>query len=106
MPESDIGSNTENLLRMVPCNVFIAGRGMNPEDIIKAAPDSLPDIEWTEGALTRLEKVPPFARGMAKKAVEDFARENGHSTITDSVMDNAVRKLLPPSARRAMGIDG
>ena len=106
VPESDIGSNTENLLRMVPCNVFIAGRGMNPEDIIKAAPDSLPDIEWTEGALARLEKVPPFAKGMAKKAVEDFARENGHSTITDSVMDNAVRKLLPPSARRAMGIDG
>jgi len=103
--ESDIGSNTENLLRLAPCSVFLGAKGFNPDEVIKTQSETTPKIEWTEGALKRLEKVPPFARGMAKKAIEDYARENNHKEVTNEVMDEATKKLLPPSARRAMGIE-
>ncbi len=105
VPESDMGSNAENLMRMAPCSVYIGARGFNPEEIIKTQTDAVPNIEWTEGALKRLGKVPPFAKGMAKKAIEDYAREKGQSSITEKIMDEATAKLLPPSARRAMGIE-
>src|SRR3972149_1214658 len=105
LPESDMGSNAENLLRLAPCSIFLGARGFNPEEIIKTGKDTLPQIEWTEGALKRLEKVPPFAKGMAKKAIEDYARENNHPQITEKVMDEAPNKLLPPSAKKAMGIE-
>jgi len=105
VPESDMGSNAENLLRLAPCSIFLGGRGFNPDEIVKSQSDSALMIEWTDGALKRLEKVPPFAKGMAKKAIEDYAREKNHTTITEKVMDEATQKLLPPSARKAMGIE-
>jgi len=105
VPESDMGSNAENLLRLAPCSIFLGGRGFNPDEIVKSQSDSAPIIEWADGALKRLEKVPPFAKGMAKKAIEDYAREKNHTTITEKVMDEATQKLLPPSARKAMGIE-
>ena len=105
VPESDMGSNAENLLRLAPCSIFVGGRGFNPDEIVKSQSDSAPIIEWADGALKRLEKVPPFAKGMAKKAIEDYAREKNHTTITEKVMDEATQKLLPPSARKAMGIE-
>ncbi|MBI5328675.1 MAG: universal stress protein [Deltaproteobacteria bacterium] len=104
VPESDMGSNAENLLRLVPCSVFMGGRGFNPDDIIKKQSDSTSVIEWADDVLKRLEKVPPFAKGMAKKAIEDYARERNQTIITEKLMDEAVQKLLPPSARKAMGI--
>ena len=105
VPESDMGSNAENLLRLAPCSIFLGGRGFNPDEIVKSQSNSAPIIEWADGALKRLEKVPPFAKGMAKKAIEDYAREKNHTTITEKVMDEATQKLLPPSARKAMGIE-
>lgn len=105
VPESDMGSNAENLLRLAPCSIFLGGRGFNPDEIVKSQVDSAPVIEWADGALKRLENVPPFAKGMAKKAIEDYAREKNHTTITEKVMDEATQKLLPPSARKAMGIE-
>ena len=106
VPESDMGSNAENLLRLAPCSIFVGGRGFNPDEIVKSQSNSAPIIEWADGALKRLEKVPPFAKGMAKKAIEDYAREKNHTTITEKIMDEATQKLLPPSARKAMGIEG
>ncbi|OGP07375.1 MAG: hypothetical protein A2Z89_07930 [Deltaproteobacteria bacterium GWA2_43_19] len=105
VPESDMGSNAENLMRMAPCNVYLTGRGFNPEEIIKNDSTSEPSVGWSEGALKRMEKVPPFARGMAKKAIQDYAKEKGEKIVTDSIMDEAVSKLLPPSAKKAMGIE-
>jgi len=105
VPESDMGSNAENLLRLAPCSIFIGARGFNPDEVIKTRTDAVPNIEWTEDAIKRLEKVPPFAKGMAKKAIEDYAREKGENSITEKVMDEATNKLLPPSAKKAMGIE-
>lgn len=103
VPESDMGSNAENMLRLAPCSVFLGGRGFNPDEVVEIKSDNLSAIEWTEMALKGLEKVPPFARGMAKKAIEDYARGNNHTKITVEIMDEATDKLLPHSARKAMG---
>ena len=106
VPESDMGSNTENLLRLAPCSIFVGGRGFDPDEIIDTSGDRIKFCpQWTDGALKRLEKVPSFAKGMAKKAIEDYAREKNHTSITEKVMDEATKKLLPPSARKAMGIE-
>jgi hypothetical protein len=44
---------------------------------------------WTPEAEARVERIPGFIRPMAKQAIERFARERGHDTITDAVMDEA-----------------
>jgi len=44
---------------------------------------------WTEEAEARVERIPAFIRPMARQAIERFARERGHGTITEAVMDEA-----------------
>ncbi|MEK6678255.1 MAG: universal stress protein [Nitrospirota bacterium] len=99
----DIGSNTENLLRFAPCNILIVSRDYTPSEEIKKdiKKDSLP---WTKDAEARLEIIPAFVRGMAIKAIEGFARDKGAKEITADIMEAAVEKLLPASAREKMGI--
>ena len=99
----DIGSNTENLLRFAPCNILIVSRGYTPSEEIKkdSKNDSLP---WTKDAEARLERIPAFVRRMAIKAIEGIAKEKGAKEITADIMEAAVEKLLPASAREKMGI--
>lgn len=99
----DIGSNTENLLRFAPCNILIVSRDYTPSEEFKkdSKKDSLP---WTKDAEARLEIIPAFVRGMAMKAIEGFARDKGAKEITADIMEAAVEKLLPASAREKMGI--
>jgi len=58
-------------------------KASNPED----------DLVWTEEALKRIQKVPFFVRGMAKKTVISFAVENGITTIDAKVMDEVRQKV-------------
>lgn len=102
--ESDIGSNAENLLRLAPCSVFLSGRSINTDEVVKIESHNMSAIDWADDALKGLERVPSFARGMAKKAIEDYARENKYQKITIEIMNEATGKLLPHSAKRAMGI--
>ena len=99
----DIGSNTENLLRFAPCNILIVSRSYTPSEEIKkdSKNDSLP---WTKDAEARLERIPAFVRRMAIKAIEGIAKEKGAKEITADIMEAAVEKLLPASAREKMGI--
>jgi hypothetical protein len=49
-----------------------------------------------------MEKVPAFARNLAKSAIYRYAVEKGHTIISNSVVDAAMGHLLPPSAIQAM----
>ena len=49
------------------------------------------ELQWTEAAQQRLDRVPSFARGMVTKSVEKYAREHGYSEITPEIM-KAVKK--------------
>ena len=56
----------------------------------EAAPAATPSgVVWTSEAEARVERVPSFIRPMARRAIERFAVEHGHSTIDETVMDQA-----------------
>ena len=96
--DMDIGSNTENLLRIAPCNILISNQKFVPPIDVQAEYT----IAWTEEALLRMEKVPVFARGVAKTAIHRYAIEKGHTIISNSVVDAAVGDILPKGALDAM----
>jgi len=96
--DMDIGSNSENLLRLAPCNVLISSQKFVPP--IDAIAEYT--VAWTEEANRRMERVPAFARGMAKTAVYRYAIEKGHTIISNAVVDAAMGDILPKSAIEAM----
>jgi nucleotide-binding universal stress UspA family protein len=96
--DMDIGSNAENLLRSAPCNILISNRKFVPPIDTQAEYT----IAWTEEALRRMEKIPVFARGVAKTAIHRYAIEKGHTIISNSVIDDAVGDILPAGAMDAM----
>jgi hypothetical protein len=57
--------------------------------MLPEAPASGEGPVWTPEAEARMDRVPAFIRPMAKQAIERFARDRGHATITDQVMDAA-----------------
>src|SRR6478736_627995 len=59
-------------------------------------------IAWTEEALRRMEKIPVFARGVAKTAIHRYAIEKGHTIISNTVVDTAIGHILPKGAMDAM----
>lgn len=97
-PDMDIGGNTENLLRMVPCNVYLSSKVYKPP-IDMIAEES---IDWTAEAKERLKKIPGFVRPMATSAILRYALERGHSMITSGVITEACEKILPAGAMQAM----
>lgn len=89
--ELDIGGNAENLLRNVSCSVWLSQRHYQPRiDMIAEASSS-----WTKQAEQRLNNVPEFARGMARLGVLRYAQEQGHTVITDSIVQEATKHLCP-----------
>lgn len=47
---------------------------------------------WTEPAEKAFERVPPFARAMAKQMIEDYAVDKGVSEITPEILKEARAK--------------
>ncbi len=85
-----IGNTAENVLRLSPVNVFVAGGEFNAAE--KIAQGGL-KLKWTPTALARLDRIPVFARGMAVKAIEEFASGNGRDEITDAIVDEAKKRF-------------
>lgn len=88
----DIGSNAETLLRLAPCHVLLAARVFAPEAPAAAAP-AADRLEWTGEALASLERVPAFARAMARRAIEEHARREGASVVDARVVREARARL-------------
>jgi len=53
-------------------------------------------VAWTEGARARLEAIPAFIRPMAQRGIEQLAAEQGHTEISEEVMDAAREHLSLP----------
>ncbi len=47
------------------------------------------DLSWSPEAEARLSKIPTFARGMVVSAVERWASERGHTTVTEALLNEA-----------------
>ncbi|MBI3624534.1 MAG: universal stress protein [Candidatus Rokubacteria bacterium] len=98
--ETDLGSNTENLLRLVPCNVLLTGGKFYPPLDVKAEEI----ISWTEEAEARMERVPPQVKGVARTALLRYAVEQGHTVITSKVIDEAMAIFMPSRMAEKMQI--
>lgn len=97
--ELDIGGNSENLLRLVDCAVLLTQFEHQPRL------ESLADIttSWTVEAEDRMKNVPSFVQNMARAAILRYAQERGHTVITESIVEEATKQLMPNRAEEAMG---
>jgi hypothetical protein len=77
---TDLGSQAENLVRLADVNILLVGtEAVRPEDIPWIEEDGETGLEWAPGAEVRILRVPPFALGIARRAVEEFVLDNfGH----------------------------
>src|SRR5437867_1511999 len=98
--ETDLGSNTENLLRLAPCNVLLTGGKFYPPLDVKAEEI----ISWTEEAEARMERVPPQVKGVARTALLRYAIEQGHTVVTNKVIDEAMAIFMPTRMAERMQI--
>ena len=87
--ESLIGSNALNLARISTTNVLIVA----PPETSVMVPDLPSDaLPWTPEAEALLSRVPPFARKMARMAVEEHARSSGLSQVTEGAIRDVARR--------------
>ena len=103
-----VGSQAENLVRIAPCNTLLVGTvGIRPEDIPWIEEDGQAGMPWAPDAEVRILRVPPFAQGIARRAVEEYVAEQtggAEATVTNKWLDEAIRKLLPTHMQLIMGI--
>jgi nucleotide-binding universal stress UspA family protein len=100
-----MGSQAENVLRMAPANVLVTGTdGITPEDIPRIDEDAKAGLPWTREAELRIQRVPLFAQGIARRAVEEYTFERRGETVTVAWLDQAIQKLLPTHMQLIMGI--
>ncbi|MBI4543350.1 MAG: universal stress protein [Gemmatimonadetes bacterium] len=100
-----LGSQAENLARLAPCNTLLTGTaGIRPEDIPWIEEDGRAGLPWAPDAEVRILRVPLFAQGIARRAVEEFVAERGGETVTNRALDEAIQKLLPTHMQLIMGI--
>ena len=98
--EMDVGSNTENLLRLAPCNILLSSKRFVPAIDVQAEES----MTWTEEATAVLNTAPEAVRGIARTTIHRWAMERGHSVITRKVIEKSMASILPEKAMRAMGI--
>ncbi|HSJ15151.1 MAG TPA: universal stress protein [Longimicrobiales bacterium] len=74
---TDMGSQAENLLRLARTNVLLIGTtDVRPDEIPWIEEDGFAGLEWAPEAEVRILRVPPFALGIARRAVEEFVLDN------------------------------
>src|SRR5712675_2797250 len=107
---TQLGSQAENLVRLAPCSLLMIGTvGIRPEDIPWIEADGQAGMPWAPDAEVRILRVPPFAQGIARRAVEEYMLEKiGNAgpppMVTNKWLDEAIRKLLPTHMQLIMGI--
>lgn len=94
--DKGLGSNTDNLLRLAPCDILMTTTLHEPE-LDKKAEES---ILWTPEAQERMTRVPALVRGIARTGILRLAVEQGHSVITNKVIDEAMDRFMPKNVAR------
>ena len=97
MEYTDLGSNTENLLRLISCDILLNTRLEYPELDLKAEESIL----WTKEAEERMSRVPTLVKGIARTGILRLAIEEGHSVITNSVVQDAMDRFMPKQTQKS-----
>ena len=87
----DIGGNAENLLRMVPCHVWIGQAEFHPPSDVVAEET----IMWSDEADAMINRAPDFVRGIARTSVIRKAQELGHTFITTRFVEEVMAAMMP-----------
>ncbi len=87
----DIGGNTENLLRMVGCHVWVGMVEHYPASDVVAEET----IMWSNEATEMINRAPDFVRGMARTGVIRQAQKEGHTFITTAFVQEIMGKMMP-----------
>lgn len=96
-PELDIGGTAENLIRAAPCHVWLGQVTYTPPfDTIARE-----TITWSQEAEARMGHVPETAQNMVRMTLMRMAQEKGHTVITSSLIDEAMRRFCPDAGGRA-----
>ncbi len=90
----DIGGNTENLLRVAPCHIWIGQATHFPAlDVIAEE-----TIMWSQEADAMMNRAPDFVRGIARTSVIRQAHSEGHTFITSRFVEDVMKKMMPGAA--------
>jgi nucleotide-binding universal stress UspA family protein len=90
-PPSLIGSNTQNLARICTTNLLVVAAPT--EEIKLPSIEIAQPLEWSEEALKILDKMPKFARTMAKSSIEKRARELGACVVEEKLVHAISEKM-------------
>jgi nucleotide-binding universal stress UspA family protein len=75
---SELGSNSEAVACLAPCNVLVTAVA----DEVERHEATVGTMQWDADALTRFGRIPGFAQPMARQAIERYVREQGRSRVT------------------------
>ncbi|WP_456390999.1 universal stress protein [Profundibacter sp.] len=87
----DIGGNTENLLRMVDCHMWVGMVEHYPASDVVAEET----IMWSDEASEMINRAPEFVRGIARTGVIRQAQKEGHTFITTKFVQDVMSKMMP-----------
>ena len=76
--------------------MLVVNRGVDEaarQSVATERAEARPGVRWSAEAEQSLKNVPLFARKIARRAIESYARDNGYSEITPEVYDRARRKF-------------
>ncbi|MFQ5679688.1 MAG: universal stress protein, partial [Gemmatimonadota bacterium] len=74
---TSLGSQADNLCRQAEANLLLVGScDVRPDEIPWIEEDGRQGLEWAPEAEVRILRVPPFALGIARGAVEEYVLEH------------------------------
>lgn len=101
-PGLDIGGNTENLLRLAPCHVWI-GTATHTPPLDAVARET---IVWSAEAEQKMARVPETVRSMVRMVILRYAQDQGHTVITSALVDQATARFCPGHGKANAGGGG
>jgi radical SAM protein with 4Fe4S-binding SPASM domain len=89
---------------------FLCGYQPGGGAVVEPMPETRSAIPWTPAAEVRLKRVPAFVRRFVKRRAEDFAHEQGASTVTAEHLQTLARRRFgekgPPRPFSKLDHDG
>jgi nucleotide-binding universal stress UspA family protein len=99
--ELDIGGNTENLLRLAPCHMWLTQTLYTPPlDVVAEE-----TVAWSIEAEKKISRAPEFVRDMARRMVLRHTQKLGHTFVTSDIVDEVMGKAMPGFSGNDAGND-
>jgi nucleotide-binding universal stress UspA family protein len=94
---SPIGSHTLNLARIATTNLLVVTPFLEPIQIPNVSQQVQNKLFWTSGAEEEINRIPKFARSMARKAIEQYGQERGLTEITKDTVNKVAERFGMPT---------